>query len=274
MKKSNPRISYRLIVVVSLFLIVGTSIAIHFFQDIQRAEWIVRLGLARSIYYIILCILAASVAGFLFGILPSSGTYEGDVLGGKLKLGGAVVGFALVLVGGYVFRPLEDFSVIIYVHGEKGRNDLVLKSKGVVLLDVKGRRSEAIDAKGQVHFSGLSSSYREKEVVVSLEGVDFEPINSSVSLSEEVYLAVRPMTCIVSGTVQDEDGNPISNAKVTLDRVTLHSDESGYFVATLSSDLAMKSELSMVVEAYGFSVWRGRLIPRGKSPVVQLSRNL
>jgi hypothetical protein len=42
--------------------------------------------------------MGLAAAGFLFGVLSSSATYEGTVLGGSLKLGGAVVGDLACLI--------------------------------------------------------------------------------------------------------------------------------------------------------------------------------
>lgn len=65
------------------------------------ADKLTRLGLAEHVYYLVLLLTGLAVAGFLFGVLSSSATWKGKVLGGTLRLSGAIVGFALVVVGGY-----------------------------------------------------------------------------------------------------------------------------------------------------------------------------
>src|SRR5580658_3720888 len=69
------------------------------------AEKLTALGLTDHVYYLVLVLMGLTAAVFLFGVIPSSASYEGTVLGGTLKLGGPVVGAALVVVGGYFFIP-------------------------------------------------------------------------------------------------------------------------------------------------------------------------
>ncbi len=49
--------------------------------------------------------MGASVDAFLFGAMRSYATYSGKVLGGLLELGGPVVVFAMVMIGGYWLIP-------------------------------------------------------------------------------------------------------------------------------------------------------------------------
>lgn len=259
-----------------VFLIICLALAMVFFlllfftREIQGLRIISELGLAGSVYYIILCILGLAVAGFLFGILPSSGEYAGGFQGGKLKLGGAVVGFFIVVAGGYPFAPAEQFAAVVYVHGAKGRQDAVLQGKGCVQLDVGHRREEPIDAKGQARFNGLPGSFRGKDVVVTLSGADFEPANETVALKKETYLQVRPKPCVVSGFVRDGNGSPIRGAQVRIEGLSALTGEDGRFSVALPDDMAIKAEIPMTVTANGFRTWMSSLIPRGGSPSITM----
>ena len=53
------------------------------------------------LYYIVLLTLGAASAAFLFGVFRSYSQYTGKVIGGNLELGGPVVVFVLVVVGGF-----------------------------------------------------------------------------------------------------------------------------------------------------------------------------
>ena len=59
-------------------------------------------GLAGYLYYIALLPLALATASFLFLALQSYADYTGKQFGGTLKLGGPVVVFMLVVIGGFV----------------------------------------------------------------------------------------------------------------------------------------------------------------------------
>src|SRR5271165_158465 len=72
---------------------------------IFQAERLASFGLIERLYYLVLVLMGLTAAVFLFGVLPSKAEYEGKLLGGTLKLSGAVVGAALVVVGGYYFAP-------------------------------------------------------------------------------------------------------------------------------------------------------------------------
>src|SRR6266849_1748055 len=72
---------------------------------VANADKLTGLGLTEQLYYLVLVLMGLAAAGFLFGVLPSTATYEGTVLGGTMKLSGAIVGAALVVAGGYFFVP-------------------------------------------------------------------------------------------------------------------------------------------------------------------------
>jgi hypothetical protein len=114
------------------------------------AEKLVRLGLVGNLYYVVLVPLGLSVAAFLFGVLRSYAVYTGKVAGGNLELGGPIVGFLLVVILGFVLVPdPSPFAVTVFVHGDSGKQDLVLRNRGAVLLDLGGdRRRELIGDRG------------------------------------------------------------------------------------------------------------------------------
>ena len=70
-----------------------------------NSEKFVRLGLTEPVYYLVLVVMGLASAVFLFGVLSSSATFEGTVLGGTLKMGGPIVAVALVVYGGHFFIP-------------------------------------------------------------------------------------------------------------------------------------------------------------------------
>src|SRR5271165_4733854 len=92
---------------------------------IVEADRLARYGLTEHVYYLVLVLMGLTAAVFLFGVLSSSATYGGKLLGGHLKLGGAIVGAALVVVGGYFFIPRAvTFPLTVYVHGESGPKEI------------------------------------------------------------------------------------------------------------------------------------------------------
>src|SRR2546425_776453 len=118
---------------------------------IVKTDKLARLGLTEHVYYLVLILMGLAAAGFLFGVLPSSATYKGTVLGGTLKLSGPIVGAALVVVGAYFFVPkTSTFPLTVYVHGKGGPQDVVLRNSGRVMLELGPEpRGEPIGDSGQ-----------------------------------------------------------------------------------------------------------------------------
>ena len=129
-----------------LSLIAFVCAALLLAAFLFSADKIVALGLTGKLYYIVLLPLGLSVSAFLFGALRAYGTYRGRLHGGRLELGGAAVGFFLVIILGFTLpEPSQNFSLTVLVHGPKGDTDMVLRSSGSVILDTgELRRTAAI----------------------------------------------------------------------------------------------------------------------------------
>jgi hypothetical protein len=121
---------------------------------IWKADLLARLGLTGNLFYIVLSPMGLTATGFLFGVVRSHARYSGKQLGGMLELGGPIVAFLLVVILGFVLvKPITMFPLTVFVHGEGGLQDLVLRNSGDVLLDLNGdRRRQPIGAEGQAYF--------------------------------------------------------------------------------------------------------------------------
>ncbi|MBA3543040.1 MAG: TIR domain-containing protein [Chthoniobacterales bacterium] len=141
-----------------------------------NAERLVSLGLAGNLYYIVLLPLGLAVAGFLFGVFRSYARYTGKQFGGNLELGGPIVGFAMIVIGGfYLPKPApESFDVTVLVHGQKGSHDLVLRNSGMVWMTLgSDRRYEKVGDKGQADFKNVPARFRGQGVPISVEAMDW-----------------------------------------------------------------------------------------------------
>jgi hypothetical protein len=149
---------------------------------VVNAEKLDALGMTQHFYYLALVPMGLSAAVFLFGILPSSATYEGKLLGGTLRLGGAIVGASLVVVGGYFFIPVAStFPLTVYVHGEAGPQDLVLRNAGRVLIRLgPDTRDESITDHGQAYFPAVPANFRGQPVLAWVESETYEAVDPSV----------------------------------------------------------------------------------------------
>jgi hypothetical protein len=189
---------------------------------ILNADKLTRLRLTEHVYYIVLVLMGLAAAVFLFGVLPSSATYEGTLLGGTLRLSGPIVGAALVVVGGYFFLPNPTtFPLTVYVHGESGRQELVLRGLGRVMLELgPDARSEPIGENGQAYFPAIPASFRGQEVPAWVESETYESVNPGAKERLDgttLYLAVRRkiIRYVLAGST-DAVGNPLLGVRVVL----------------------------------------------------------
>jgi hypothetical protein len=240
-----------------------------------NAQHLVALGLTGNVFYVVLLPLGLSASAFLFGVMGSYARYRGRVLGGALELGGPFVGFALVVIGGFVLIPNPSaFSVTVYVHGEQGVQGIVLRNSGHVVMDLgPDRRSEAIGEKGEAHFAGIPSSFRGQEVPVWVESEDIEPGPAIKQRLEgsSLYVTVRPRALRISGHVQDEGRMPVAGAAIQVADITAKTDASGYFSLDVSR-LRSAGGLSLHVQADGYLPWQERVVPNANEALVVLRR--
>ena len=242
-----------------------------------HAETLVRLGLIGNLWYLTLLAMGLAVAVFSHLGLKSYSSYTGKVLDGTLKLGGPAV-LMLVVVGlGFKFvePPPTRFDLTVFVHAEAGRQNMVLRNRGALLLDLGAdRRRETIGDKGEVRFVGIPTDQRGRTVPVSLEAEGYELVDpkAEVKLSTETaYLAMRPASLQLNGRVQDEKGRAVPGAKLRLSIYTAQSMEDGWFSFRVPSNLPV-SERILYVTAPGFEPSHLQVTPGANQLTVVLEK--
>lgn len=246
------------------------------FLMVWKADKLVALGLTGKLYYVVLLPLGLAAAGFLFGILRSYARYHGKVLGGVLELGGPVVVFALVLVLGFLLpAPETPFGITVFVHGERGIQDLVLKNSGYVILDLgPDRRRQPIGEKGEAYFSGIPANFRGQEVGAWVESEKFESVGGRQKHrieAADLYLPVRRRSGRVFGRVQDPNGNALFGAEVRVAGLSTSTDKAGHFEITVPGD-RMAEELDLEAVASSYAPGRLKVVPNANAITVILSR--
>jgi CarboxypepD_reg-like domain len=225
-----------------------------------RAEKLAPFGLIERLYYVVLVLMGMTAAVFLFGVLPSKAEYEGKLLGGTLKLSGAVVGAALVVVGGYYFAPnAPTFPLTVYVHGEAGPQDTVLRNSGSVVLVLGPERKTAqIGDGGQAYFPAVSSSFQGQAVPAWVESDEYESVDPGTKqpLSGSVlYLTVRKKVrhFTLAGTITDKaTSDPLAGVHVSVSEyhATADSDNNGRFELQVAADAQEMVELMAQKQGY------------------------
>jgi hypothetical protein len=244
---------------------------------IWKATLLAGLGLTGNLYYLVLLPMGLGAAGFLFGVLRSYARYRGKQLGGMLELGGPIVVFLFVLILGFVLvKPATTFPFTVYVHGEGGAHDLVLKDSGYVFLDFGGyRQKERIGENGQAIFLGIPPTFRGQEVPIGVESGAFElsdPKQKCRLDGSSIYLSVHRKAGHLSGWVKDEKGNPIPGVTIHVAGLSKVTDSSGHFEFTIRGD-QMQGELNLEALAPGYVPVNFNDVPPDANPLtIQLER--
>jgi len=233
--------------------LVGVTILILM---VWKAETLAAFGLTGRLFYVMLIPMGLAAAGFLFGVLQSVAIYRRQAFGGTLVMGGPILAAALVVWGGFTLPPPEPgaFATVVYVHGPGGPQDMILRGRGKVVMDLRGnRRLEAIDEKGAAHFPGIPAEFRGQEIPISLEAEGFERADrgSRKLAGDSLYLAVRRSAGRLVGVVKDEQGEPVVGAAVEVEKFAGKTDAAGWFNVTIPGD-RMRPEMTLDVRAPGF----------------------
>jgi len=242
-----------------------------------QAETLAAFGLTGKLFFIILIPLGLASALVLFGILRSFAHYSGKQLGGTLELGGPVIVFVLVLWLGFQLAPdAGNFPLTVYVHGPAGSHELVLKNSGYVMLDLGGeRRREPIGDKGQALFAEIPASFRGQSVKLALDAEGYElgdPQKEYLLDGPSLYLPVQKVAGHIVGRVQDQDGNPLPGATVSVAGLATVSDPTGHFEITIPRE-RMQKEFFLQATAAGFATWHANVVAGGGEVIVNMKRN-
>ena len=261
-------IPYALIAFASFLCGIGVLILM-----IWKADALTKLGLIGNLYYIVLFPLGLCAAAFLFGVMRSFARYKGQQYGGTLELRGPIVAFVLVVAGGFFIPRPSTFPLTVYVHGEAGPHDLVLRNSGRVFVDLDGdRQSRSVGENGEAYFPAIPDRFRGQAVPIWVDAKGFE---STVADQRErvdggsLYLKVRRKSGHVSGRVQDQNGNPIANADLSLVGLLSHSDESGHFEFVIPGE-KLQQEMDLQAVAPGYKAQRYKVVPDANELTVTL----
>jgi hypothetical protein len=138
-------------------LTIGVGLLLFYVYQVPK---LVETGSESRVYYLLLIPWALACAAFLFGTMRSYARYTGKHLGNALELGGPVVLFCLVLVGGFKLVPQtpESFDLTIRPHSSDGSVPMV--TSGRVVLDLDYRREASIAKNGEADFKGIPGRFR------------------------------------------------------------------------------------------------------------------
>ncbi len=186
-------------VVALLGFIFGAGFTLFY---VDRVPQLVESGVQGQIFYLLLIPWALSAAAFLFGAMKSFARFTHKHLGNFLELGGPVVLFCIVLLGGFKLVPPapETFDLAVRAHS----NDSPLITSGQVTLDLPGLPHANIGPDGEANFKDLPARVKGKSIRVLPRVDGYEESWLSPKLEGnvlDVELKKARPTLIVAGTI-------------------------------------------------------------------------
>lgn len=156
-KQPLSAMAYAAIALAGLLLALGFT-----FFYIYQVPKLVEGGAQGQVFYLLLIPWALASAAFLFGAMRAYAHFTHRHRGSFLELGGPVVLFCLVLLGGFKLVPPapETFDLAVRAHSA----DTPLITSGQITLDLPGLPHTNIGQDGEANFKGLSAKLRGKAI--------------------------------------------------------------------------------------------------------------
>jgi hypothetical protein len=151
-------------------------------------------------------------------------------------------------------RCNEPINLTVFVHGLKGKHDLVLKSEGEVIIDFNGSRErEKINEFGKASFENIPPSFLNTTLSISVESAYYQISSKDkefkLTHQRPIYIQVEKKGLNkFFGTITDELSNPIKEAKILLLNLQAISSETGYFEIDIPDSLQRKEQTITVIK--------------------------
>jgi hypothetical protein len=151
--------AYAAIALVGLLFALGFTV---FY--VYQVPKLVQRGVQGQVFYLLLIPWALSSAAFLFGAMRSYAHFTHKHIGSFLELGGPVVLFCLVLLGGFKLVPPAPETFDLAVRANSADTPLV--TSGEITLELPGLPHANIGQDGEANFKGLSATLKGKAIKV------------------------------------------------------------------------------------------------------------
>lgn len=209
-------------VIAFIGLILAAAFTVFYVYKVPK---LIESGAQGQIFYLLLIPWALSCAAFLFGAMKAYAQLTYKHFGTVLELGGPVVLFCLVLLGGFKLVPPPPPTFDLAVRAHSTDNPLI--TKGQVTLELPGLPHADIGPDGEANFKGISAQYRGRPIRVlpqvdgylkewvlpSVDGdtlnVSLEPEHPVTNLTGSLFpppAAGKKVRIVVEG--QDGDTSP------------------------------------------------------------------
>jgi hypothetical protein len=223
------------------------------------------------VFRIVLALAAAGIAAFIPGFIDVT-------VDNWVRAGGAIAVFVIV----YFFSPANlvvdapTFPLTVYVHGEHGRQEVLLRNSGKVVLRLGLEpRSEPIGADGQAFFPAIPADFRNQSVPVWVESDEFEVVGDLQCLlaGPSIDVVVHKKSGKVSGRIQEDKGIfvPVPGAEIHIAGIIAKAGSAGEFDLVIPGD-RLEPQLDIDVSAPGYAPMHTTIVPNSNPAVIKLTR--
>lgn len=145
-------------------------------------------------------------------------------------------------------RKVDSFTLTVLVHGKEGKDDLILKDQGKVIMDIGISRPEAsINDKGEATFKELPSGYIGKRALISIKHPQpYFPVdrNREYELKEDksIYLEVelKGINKVQGRVIDFENEQPLDNVRISYKGIATQSDGYGWYELNIPPEMQAK----------------------------------
>lgn len=137
--------------------LIGVGLLVFYVRQVPK---LTEPTTRNQVFYVVLIPSAIACAVALFGAMRSYARFTYKHVGSFLELGGPVVLFCLVVVGGFklVPSPPESFDLTVRAHGADGKEPIIKSGQVTVDFDID-RRTEPFGANGEANFKGIPARF-------------------------------------------------------------------------------------------------------------------
>jgi hypothetical protein len=190
-------------------------------------------------YFVFRIIIALAAAG-LATVIPG---FINIRFNKEITAGGALAVFALI----YLFDPAstiaenkceqETFSITVFVHGKKGKEDKILKGQGEVCLYLNSKPDKGkIDDDGKAIFTEISPTFLNSKVRITIEHPQPYQVTHPDSLyelkkNEVIFLEadLYGMDQVFGEVLDDKTGEFLDSVRVSILDIETYTNNKGWF---------------------------------------------
>ena len=177
----------------------------------------------------------------------------------------------------------QSLQLTVYVHGQKGKQHIVLENTGKLVVDFDNdRRTAMIGENGRTNFGEIPKKFYNQAISFGLEAPGYELVHPNKQYKmggKPIYLAVRKDDSLgkISGIVKNRDGSEfIKDALVMIGNdTTTTTDELGIFKITLPVKMQVKDKKSsylLTIKKEGYQIKTEYYYPKSGDIEIRLEK--